>query len=54
MFKSLINLTVDAAKIVTAPVEIAADLARTITKPTADAAQEVVNAVKETTTDEDR
>lgn len=47
MFKSLLNLTKDVVEVVTAPIEIAADLARVVTKPIADTAKDCVDAVKE-------
>ena len=46
MFKSLLGLGEDVLKIATAPVEIAVDLTRTVTKPVADAAQDVVKEIK--------
>ena len=49
MFKSLLNLTGDLVKIATAPVEVAADLARVVTKPVADVAEDVVDEVKAAT-----
>lgn len=51
MFNSLFNLAGDALKIVAAPVEIAADLARVVTKPVADIADDVVDSVKDLTDD---
>jgi hypothetical protein len=46
MIKSLFNLTKDVAEIVTAPIEIAADLTRTVTKPVADTLKEIAEEVK--------
>lgn len=51
MFKSLLNLGKDIVDIATAPVEIAADLTRTVTKPAADLAKEMAQDYKE---DEDK
>ena len=51
MFKSLLGIVEDVTKIVSAPVEIAIDVTRALTKPIADASQEVVKEVKETTKD---
>ena len=47
MFKSLFGLVEDTVKIVAAPVEVAVDLTRIVTKPVADLSQEVVDVVKE-------
>lgn len=47
LFDSITKLTKDVAEIVTAPIEIAVDLTRQITKPIADAAKEIVEDVKE-------
>lgn len=53
MFKSIFDLAGDVAKIVVAPVEIAVDLTRVVTKPLADiaegATEEVKAAVKDLT-----
>jgi len=49
MFGSLLKLTKDVAEIVTAPVEIAIDAARVVTKPTADMVQDAVKDLKEAT-----
>ncbi len=49
VFKSLIDLATDVAKIAVAPVEVAADLTRVVRKPLADVAGEVVKGIKETT-----
>lgn len=51
MFNSLFNLAKDVCVVAAAPVEVVADLARVVTKPAADAAQEVATAVKEVTQD---
>lgn len=48
MFKSWMNLATDVVKIAAAPVEIAADAARIITKPVADVAKDVVKEIKKT------
>lgn len=47
MFKSLFDLGKDIVDIATAPVEIAADITRAVTKPIADAAKEAVETVKD-------
>ena len=47
MFKALFGLVDDVASIVTAPVEIAADLTRVVTKPIADLSKEAAEAIKE-------
>jgi hypothetical protein len=47
MLKSLFGLAEDVVKVVAAPVEIAVDAARIVTKPVADVAEEVVKEVKE-------
>jgi hypothetical protein len=52
MFNSLIGIATDIVKVVAAPVEIVADVTRAITKPIADAAQEVVQSVKEEISDD--
>lgn len=49
MFKSLLGIVEDVAKIAIAPVKIAADLTRTVTKPVADAAEAVAKEVEEVT-----
>jgi len=46
MFGSLFNAITDVAKIVVAPVEIAAGVTRAVTKPLAEAAGELVKDVK--------
>jgi hypothetical protein len=51
MFGSLLGVATDLVKVAVAPVEIAADVARVITKPAADLAQEVTKEVKEATRD---
>lgn len=51
MFKSLVGLVTDVAKITVAPIEVAVDLTRVVTKPLADAAEEIASEVKETTQD---
>ena len=52
MFRSLAGLVGDVVKIAAAPIEITADLTRVVTKPVADAAEEVRDAVKGATADE--
>ncbi len=49
MFGSLVNLLGDVTKIVVAPVEIALDATRIVTKPAADLAEEIVKEVKDLT-----
>ena len=51
MFGSLLGIATDLVKVAVAPVEIAADVARVVTKPAADLAQEAVKEVKEATRD---
>lgn len=51
MFKSLIGIVEDVAKIAIAPVSIAADITRTVTKPLADAAEAVADEVGDLTKD---
>lgn len=51
MFKSIFGLVKDVATIVIAPVEIAVDLTRTVTKPVADVAKEVTEEIKNITDD---
>ena len=46
MLRSLFGVVTDIAKIITAPVEIGLDLTRTVTKPVAEAAEDVVESVK--------
>ena len=52
MFKSFLCLVDDVAKVAKAPVEIAVDLTRVVTKPAADLAEEAVKEVKEMTEDD--
>lgn len=47
MFKSLFGLVENVVSIAAAPVEIALDVATAVIKPIAEAAQEVVEAIKE-------
>lgn len=54
MFKSLLGIVEDTARIVTAPVEVALDLTSAVTKPVADLSQDVVDEVKEATEDLNR
>lgn len=49
MIKSLLGVVTDVAKIAAAPVEIAADVTRAVTKPVADLSEEAVKEVKEMT-----
>lgn len=51
MFGSLLGVATDLVKIATAPVEIAADITRAVTKPIADAATETTKAIKAETKD---
>ena len=51
MFGSLLGIATDLVKVAVAPVEIAADVARVITKPVADIAEEVTKEVNEATRD---
>jgi hypothetical protein len=51
MFKSLIDLGTDVVKAVAAPIEVAVDLTRVVTKPVADAAESIRDEVEETTKD---
>ncbi len=46
MFGSLVGIVTDVAKIAVAPIEIALDTTRVVTKPVADLTQEVVKEVK--------
>jgi 2,4-dienoyl-CoA reductase-like NADH-dependent reductase (Old Yellow Enzyme family) len=46
MFKSILDLGQDAVEIATAPVEIAVDLTRVATKPTADMVKQIKQNVK--------
>jgi methionine synthase II (cobalamin-independent) len=47
MFDSLFGIVSDVAKTVSAPVKIAADLTRAVTKPIADAAEDCAKAVED-------
>ena len=49
LLKSVTDLTKDVIDIATAPVEIAVDSARIITKPIAEASKEVVKEIKKST-----
>ncbi len=49
MFKSLFGIVEDVVKVVAAPVEIAIDVTRVVTKPIADLAEEAVQEVKDAT-----
>jgi hypothetical protein len=49
MFKSLFGVLENVVTVVTAPIEIAADVAKEVTKPLADAAKEVTKEVKDLT-----
>lgn len=51
MLKSLFGLTEDVVKIAVAPVEIAVDAARIVTKPVADMADDITKEVKKTSKD---
>ena len=46
MFGSLLGIASDFAKVAIAPVSIAADLARAVTKPIADVATDLAKEVK--------
>ena len=46
LLKSIFNVAKDVTEIALAPVEIAVDLTRQVTKPIAEAAKEVVEDVK--------
>lgn len=46
MLGSLVGVASDVVKIATAPVEIALDVTRAVTKPIADVAQEAVKEIK--------
>lgn len=47
MFGSLLGIVTDVVKVVAAPVEIAIDLTRTVTKPIAEEAEKAVKQIKE-------
>lgn len=47
MLGSLFGIVTDVAKVVVAPVAIAAEVTRAVTKPIADGAEAVVEEVKE-------
>ncbi len=47
MFGSISGLVGDALKIASAPVQVAADVTRAVTKPLADVAQQVAKDVKD-------
>lgn len=49
MFGSLFGLVEDTVKIATAPIEIAVEVTRVVTKPLADVAEEIVEGVKNVT-----
>lgn len=51
MFDSLLKLGKDVADIASTPVEVTADLARVVTKPMAELADEVKKEVKDLTKD---
>ena len=51
MLRSLFGVVTDITKIIAAPVEIAADLARTVTKPVADLPEDLVEDVKDLSQD---
>lgn len=52
MFSSIFGIAKDIVKVAVAPIEIAADVTRSITKPVADAVEEVVNDIKEELNDD--
>ncbi len=47
MFRSLLGVVSDVVKVAAAPVEVALDVTRCVTKPVADAAEAVASEVKE-------
>lgn len=49
IFDSILGITKDVVDVVKAPVEIAIDVTREVTKPVADAAKEIVEEVKDLT-----
>lgn len=49
MFRSLLGILEDTVKIIEAPIEIAADITKAVTKPLADGAQAVSITVKQLT-----
>jgi hypothetical protein len=51
MFKSILGLVDDVATIVTAPVEVAIDVTRVLTKPVADVAKATKDEIKTITGD---
>jgi hypothetical protein len=51
MFGSLLGVVTDVVKVAVAPVEIALDVTRVVTKPIADLAEEAAAEVKEVTKD---
>lgn len=51
LFKSLFGLAGDAFKIVAAPVQVAVDLTRAVTKPVADLADETAKELHKTLDD---
>jgi len=52
MFKSLFGVVTDVVKIAVAPIEIAADATRAVTKPIADVVEETVKDIKDELTDD--
>lgn len=51
MLKNLIGVIEDTTKIATAPAEVALSLTRSITKPLADAAEDISNEINESLED---
>jgi hypothetical protein len=51
MLGSLFGLVTDVVKIAAAPIEVALDVTRVVTKPVADIAEEVVDTAKELTSE---
>jgi hypothetical protein len=47
LLKSVADLTADVAKVAVAPVEMVVDLAGAVVKPVAEAAEELVDEVKQ-------
>jgi hypothetical protein len=52
MFDSIFGAVADTVKIVTAPVSVAADIARTVTKPLAEVSEDIVESVKDESNDQ--
>jgi len=52
MFDSIFGAVADTVKIVTAPVSVAADIARTVTKPLAEVSEDIAESVKDESNDQ--